>query len=181
MDEVELLLIQPQIFSVVNDEFEIGRDAVVSSVFATRSFGIHEQCWLARTQINAGHLAIGECIGCDKVSATVKCIHIDAFYTHVHGPDASAGANIKGIPWILHRREEKLAVEGEVEQVVLQIQSIRLALRRGQRHRPDDRISGLKHGVPRRSERCISRPCTLQACQHQALGFSRRHSTQATT
>lgn len=40
-----------------------------------------------------------------------QCIHSNSSLTHVNGPDTSAGANIKGISWVLHRRKEKLAVE----------------------------------------------------------------------
>lgn len=63
-----------------------------------------------------------------------ECIFVQASLTHVHSPYASAGAHIESILWVLHRRKEKLAVEGEVEQVMLQIQSICLALRVDQRH-----------------------------------------------
>jgi len=63
-----------------------------------------------------------------------RCTLIQASLTHIHGPDACASANIEGGPWVIHRRKEKLAVEGQVEQVVLQIQSICLALRVDQRH-----------------------------------------------
>lgn len=172
MDEVELLLIKPQIFGIINDELEIWWDADLSSVFAQRPLldGLTvlavqdlDQC---QSPGSWGMRRLPQGISLSQ------CIHSDGSLTHVNGPDTSAGANIKGISWILHRRKEEFAVESQVEQVMLQVQSICLALRLGQRHRPDDRVLGLKHGVPRRSERCISRLCTLQACQHQALGSS---------
>jgi hypothetical protein len=48
--------------------------------------------------------------------------------THVNGPDARACANIQCISWLLDWREVEFAVEGQAQDVMLKIQSIRFAL-----------------------------------------------------
>jgi hypothetical protein len=53
--------------------------------------------------------------------------------THVNGPDARACANIQCISWLLDWREVQFAVEGQAQDVMLKIQSIRFALSTRQR------------------------------------------------
>ncbi len=64
MDEVELVLIEPEIFGIIDDELEIRWDAVmVDGRLQTPPFR-YSQDRLTRTQINAKYLTFRMLIGC---------------------------------------------------------------------------------------------------------------------
>jgi hypothetical protein len=52
--------------------------------------------------------------------------------THVNSPNTCARADVQYVPWLLYGREVKLAVKGQAQNVVLEIQAIRLALKHRQ-------------------------------------------------
>jgi hypothetical protein len=111
--QVELVLVEPGILGIINNEFEVGRNADVvsyrrngSSQSITHSVGCpglrsipvtwHSGCWSA-TGIVSKYILVGW----------------QQKRTHVNCPDARARANIQCISWLLYGREVQLAVEGQ--------------------------------------------------------------------
>lgn len=78
MDEIELLLVNPQVLRIIDYEFEIWWDPrFISNVGGVYNIETHIHCRLRRAQINAKHFTLRMLVGWEKVSSLQSFLRKD--------------------------------------------------------------------------------------------------------
>lgn len=144
MDVVKGLLVDPDVFCIVDDELEVrgnARRQSGSTSHTNARTGSCSQCRLTRTEVDTDYLAVRKLV------------------REFDSPYARSRANINGIFRIVQRREMKIVPVRELEDVMLEIKPICFSLLIVS----NGWSAVLFWAIPRHLEKCIYRPCTLVA------------------
>lgn len=128
MNEVELVLVQPDIFCVVDNKFEVWWDpwSVRQKSIACAYQDTHKVGWPGLRS-----MPITWDSGCWSAAGSKQCsgLRFIAIITKVNGPYACARADVEHMSGVLYGREVKLVVVGQAKDMMLQIKTVGFSLR----------------------------------------------------